>query len=239
MEAGEQRTRGRRRRSQQGRGYRRQEQEWKERLVNGREVERKARQGGSRSGGGTLEYDIDGTYATQYERNMLCVDRATQHERYVPRHTCGIVDAIQAEKKRGAIWNTDANGTSAIQPERNFLNAPCDMDCAIKTTHRQNTLWIKEYMERMKGHKRPTVGTLVNVLSGICCMAFTWLRRKGKGRASTEQSEHREKKGGSKASRRAFRMAQQRRLTQQRIRRWNKTRKVNPDDKDRKKYRHK
>eukprot|EP00965_Chrysotila_dentata_P162669 5371386-Pleurochrysis_carterae.AAC.1 len=34
-------------------------------------------------------------------------------------------------------------------------------------------------------------------------------------------------------------MTQQRRLIQQRIRRWNKTRIVNQGDKDRKKYRHK
>eukprot|EP00965_Chrysotila_dentata_P158062 5221991-Pleurochrysis_carterae.AAC.1 len=54
-----------------------------------------------------------------------------------------------------AIWNVDANGTNATQLGRNLLNAPCNTDCAMQTTHRQNMLCIKEYMERMKGHKGP------------------------------------------------------------------------------------
>eukprot|EP00965_Chrysotila_dentata_P257616 6212942-Pleurochrysis_carterae.AAC.1 len=234
LAAGEQRTRGRSGRSQQGRGDRRQAQGRNERLVNGREVEPKARQGGPRRSGSMPEYDADGTNATQHERNMLSVARGTQHGRYVPQDNCGIDGAIQC-----AIWNVDANGINAIQPGRNFLNAPCNTDCAIQTTLRQNMLWIKEYMEWTKGHKGPEVKTPWYVWSGVCCMAFTWLMRKGKGRAKTEPGEHREEKGGSKASRCVSRMTQQRRLTQQRMRRWNKTRKVNQGDKDRKKYRHK
>eukprot|EP00965_Chrysotila_dentata_P082248 2714359-Pleurochrysis_carterae.AAC.1 len=150
LATGEQRTRGRSGRSQQGRGDRRQAQGRKERLVNGREVEQKARQGGFRRGGSMPEYGIDDTYATQHERNMLSADRGTQHERYMPRDNCGIDGAIHANRKKGATWNADANGTNAVQPERNLLNAPCDTDCAIKTTHKQNTLSIKEYMERRK-----------------------------------------------------------------------------------------
>eukprot|EP00965_Chrysotila_dentata_P135674 4485457-Pleurochrysis_carterae.AAC.1 len=63
---------------------------------------------------------------------------------------------------------------------------------------------------------KAAVRTLVYVWFGICCMAFTWLMRKGKRCANTEQSEQREKKGGSKASRRVNRITQQRRLIQQR-----------------------
>eukprot|EP00965_Chrysotila_dentata_P053301 1769170-Pleurochrysis_carterae.AAC.1 len=80
-------------------------------------------------------------------------------------------------------------------------------------------------MERMKRNKRHAVRPLVNACSGICWIVITWFIRMGKGRAGTEQDEHRKNKGGTKASRRAIRKIQQRKLIQQRIRRWNKTRK--------------
>eukprot|EP00965_Chrysotila_dentata_P065056 2156844-Pleurochrysis_carterae.AAC.1 len=130
------------------------------------------------------------------------------------------------------IGRENGRRTCAIQHGKNYPSGTCEIRCGI-------IIALKAKNKQTTTEKGSAVGTLVNVWSGICYMACTWLMRKGKGRASTEQSGHRKKKGGSKASRRAIRMTQQRRLTQQRIRRWNKTRKVNKGDKDRKKYRHK
>eukprot|EP00965_Chrysotila_dentata_P232423 6198964-Pleurochrysis_carterae.AAC.1 len=88
-------------------------------------------------------------------------------------------------------------------------------------------------MERMDRTKQQRVLLLVYVWVAI----ITWLTRVGKQHAASEQEGHKEIKGGEKASSRATRRTQQRRIIQRRISRWNKTRKVKA--KDWKKYRHK
>eukprot|EP00965_Chrysotila_dentata_P249005 6208663-Pleurochrysis_carterae.AAC.1 len=72
----------------------------------------------------------------------------------------------------------------------------------------------------MDGTKKQTVLPLVYVWVAL----ITWLTRVGKERAEPEQEEHKKNKGGEKASSRATRKIQQRRIIQQRIKRWNKTR---------------
>eukprot|EP00965_Chrysotila_dentata_P060774 2014092-Pleurochrysis_carterae.AAC.1 len=94
-------------------------------------------------------------------------------------------------------------------------------------------------MERMKGTQGHAAEPSMNVWTGICGIVITWLMRMGKGCAGPVQEEYTKNKRGAKASSPAKRTIQQRRLIQQRIRRWNKTRKVKRDDKDRKKYRQK
>eukprot|EP00965_Chrysotila_dentata_P056794 1884610-Pleurochrysis_carterae.AAC.1 len=109
------------------------------------------------------------------------------------------------------------------KPEQNNLNATCEIYCAIGITHRQRTLRKKGHMERKIGTRRHAAKLSVKAWIGICGSVIIWLTRVGKEREGPEHEEHKKNKGGEKASSRATRKNQQRRLIQQRIKRWNKT----------------
>eukprot|EP00965_Chrysotila_dentata_P096682 3195040-Pleurochrysis_carterae.AAC.1 len=78
-------------------------------------------------------------------------------------------------------------------------------------------------MERKKGTRKHAAKPSVKAWIGICGFVIIWFTRVGKERAGPEHEEHKKNKGGEKASSRAARKIQQRRLIQQRIKRWNKT----------------
>eukprot|EP00965_Chrysotila_dentata_P105952 3499174-Pleurochrysis_carterae.AAC.1 len=222
MAARGRRTWGRRRRSQWRRGGRRYGQGGEERMVIGMKGKREAQRGGKRCGDATLKCHSHDN--VEMKRKADEYDTRDTSGRDISRD-CGIACALKTERK--------PDGTGAIQSERNSVNDPSRTNCAIQITNRQSTSRCGKCMKRQKGIK------LVNVWICICGIGITWLRRRGKGRARAEQGEHKKNKRGVKSSAQAVRSIQLRRLIQQRIRRWNKTRKVKSDDKDRKKYRHK
>eukprot|EP00965_Chrysotila_dentata_P148688 4909908-Pleurochrysis_carterae.AAC.1 len=96
-----------------------------------------------------------------------------------------------------------------------------------------------EHTQGTKGINSHVAETLANAWISICGIAVTWLMRTTKGCAGPEQGKRTKNRGGAKVSKRAKRAIQLRRLVHQRIRRWNKTRKVKYHDKERRKYRHK
>eukprot|EP00965_Chrysotila_dentata_P143588 4744480-Pleurochrysis_carterae.AAC.1 len=93
----------------------------------------------------------------------------------------------------------------------------------------------------MKGNRRQTLMLQMCVGAGICGISMAWFggRRKGSTGVEYEESEYKKSERGTEADVRADKKIRQRRVIQQRIRRWNKACKRIYDGKDRMKYRQK
>eukprot|EP00965_Chrysotila_dentata_P004359 141800-Pleurochrysis_carterae.AAC.1 len=93
----------------------------------------------------------------------------------------------------------------------------------------------------MARNRKQTAMLLTHMLVGVCGIGIIWLLNREKRAAGPEYEEYEYKKEnrGTKANLKASNRIRQRQLIQQRIRRWNKTRKGKYDGKDRMKYRQK
>eukprot|EP00965_Chrysotila_dentata_P002722 88561-Pleurochrysis_carterae.AAC.1 len=105
-------------------------------------------------------------------------------------------------------------------------------------------------MEGMKRTKRQTAEPCASVCIWVCgigiwtciggtCIALLTRDKKGLTRPVSEERGSNKNEGETKTEARVRKANRQRRLIQQRIRRWNKTRKSKYGGKERKKYRHK
>eukprot|EP00965_Chrysotila_dentata_P169136 5584891-Pleurochrysis_carterae.AAC.1 len=206
------------------------------------------------------QIDTSDDDATPSTKDMMSVVQYTTHHVGKTLHTCdvtheeagriacGIECAIQAVTTRRTIQNNAClervveykketnerqtkgkKGTTRKPTTETYVA----IRYAIRTSRKQSMDREEAHMGRMDGNKTQTVILIMYV--GVTLI--TWLTRMGKERAELEQEKHKKKTWGEKVSSRTARKIPQRRIIQQRIRRWNKTRKVK--DKDRKKYRHK
>eukprot|EP00965_Chrysotila_dentata_P041833 1388011-Pleurochrysis_carterae.AAC.1 len=129
------------------------------------------------------------------------------------------------------------NGACETLLARNDLPCGCEMECATCTLCRQGTTRQGKHMERTNGVKRRTLLPLMYVFAYVCGMCAAWLNRKKLSKCG--EGEYTENKRGTKMNTKANKKIRQRRLIQQRIRRWTKACKREYDGKDRMKYRHK
>eukprot|EP00965_Chrysotila_dentata_P006810 222762-Pleurochrysis_carterae.AAC.1 len=85
----------------------------------------------------------------------------------------------------------------------------------------------REYLKGTMGNKGRETMLLVHALVRICWIGITWFKHREKQSTGSEnvEKEHAKNKRGTKAKNKARGWIRQRRLIQQRIRKWNKARK--------------
>eukprot|EP00965_Chrysotila_dentata_P146089 4825660-Pleurochrysis_carterae.AAC.1 len=143
---------------------------------------------------------------------------------------CGIDCAIQDTQ-----W---ATGIDAIMSVRRKANHACRTECVIQTLGQERVTSGREHLKRTMGCATMLIVYMLVCIGWIGSLCVKHGEKHSIGSENVGK-EHANNNRGAKAKNRARERIRQRRLIQQRIRRWYKARKGRYEGKDRMKYRQK